>query len=95
MDIDERFIEQAKEIIGKWGYEEEYWWRPVAMALSEMHKAGIEEGKKPHKHQWKKCEQNICTSDFHTDHCETCGVHGLHTFNSIKDNPTADNEEEV
>jgi len=26
-------INQAKEIIGKWGYEEKEWWEPIAKAL--------------------------------------------------------------
>lgn len=27
--------EIAKEIVGKWGYEEPYWWQPIATALKE------------------------------------------------------------
>ncbi len=25
----------AKEIVGKWGYEEPYWWKPIADALND------------------------------------------------------------
>ena len=25
----------AKELVGKWGYEEEYWWRPIELALTQ------------------------------------------------------------
>lgn len=28
-------INTAKEIVGKWVYEEESWWRPIADALSK------------------------------------------------------------
>lgn len=31
-------IKIAKEIIGKWGYEEEYWWLPIAEALQTAQK---------------------------------------------------------
>jgi len=29
-------IEIAKEIIGKWGYEEKYWWEPIAKAITKV-----------------------------------------------------------
>lgn len=32
--------EIAKEIIGKWGFEEEYWWKPIAEALSQAEERG-------------------------------------------------------
>ena len=35
--------EIAKEIIGKWGYEEEYWWKPIAEAIDQARKEGREE----------------------------------------------------
>lgn len=33
MTLEQKYIDQAKEIVGKWGYEEPYWWRPIAEAL--------------------------------------------------------------
>lgn len=39
-----KWEEIAKEIVGKWGYEEEYWWKPIAEALSQAEERGrIEE----------------------------------------------------
>lgn len=40
------YIEKAKEIVGKWGYEEEYWWKPIAEALEEVDRRAREEGRK-------------------------------------------------
>lgn len=37
-----RYIEEAKKIIGKWGYEEEYWWKPIAKALAAAELRGAE-----------------------------------------------------
>jgi flagellar biosynthesis/type III secretory pathway protein FliH len=37
-------VEIAKEIIGKWGYEEESWWKPIAEALTQARRQGYEEG---------------------------------------------------
>ena len=34
---------KAKEIIGKWGYEEEYWWKPITEALTLSKKEAKEE----------------------------------------------------
>ena len=36
--------EIAKEIVGKWGYEEEYWWKPIAEALSQAEERGRRRG---------------------------------------------------
>ena len=33
----------AKAIVEKWGYEEEYWWRPIASALSTQRAKAREE----------------------------------------------------
>jgi len=30
----------AREIIGKWGYEEDYWWKPIAQAITDAEKRG-------------------------------------------------------
>lgn len=38
--------EEAKEIVGKWGYEEEYWWKPIAKAIQSAREEGIQEGLK-------------------------------------------------
>ena len=35
--------EIAKEIISKWGYEEEYWWKPIEEALNQKDNAQLEE----------------------------------------------------
>lgn len=39
--IDPQFIKTAKEIVGEWGYEEEYWWGPIAVALREAYNKGL------------------------------------------------------
>lgn len=36
-------IKKAKAIIGKWGYEEEYWWKPIATALHSIQSQNIRE----------------------------------------------------
>lgn len=36
--------EIAKEIVGKWGYEEEYWWKPIAESLSQAEEIGRRRG---------------------------------------------------
>lgn len=33
--MSERDDKQAQEIVGKWGYEEPYWWEPIAAALAD------------------------------------------------------------
>ncbi len=37
------FEQQAKEIVGKWGYEEAYWWKPIAEALRATHQEAQDE----------------------------------------------------
>lgn len=32
----------AKDIIGKWGYEEQYWWKPIFEALDLAYNEGME-----------------------------------------------------
>lgn len=39
-----KWEEIAKEIVGKWGYEEEYWWKPIAEALSQAEERGRRRG---------------------------------------------------
>ncbi len=33
MELESKYRRIAKEIVGQWGYEEEYWWRPIELAL--------------------------------------------------------------
>jgi hypothetical protein len=40
------FDEIAKNIVGEWGYEEEYWWKPISKHLQLAYEAGREEEKK-------------------------------------------------
>ena len=35
MNISHENIKKAKNIVGEWGYEEQYWWSPIAEALQE------------------------------------------------------------
>lgn len=39
--MNNKFVEQAKEIAGKWGHEEEYWWKPIADSLQKSYVDGI------------------------------------------------------
>ena len=39
-EITDRDREKAKEIVGNWGYEEPYWWEPIAQALSKAREEG-------------------------------------------------------
>jgi hypothetical protein len=34
------FKKIAKNIVGNWGYEEPYWWRPIERALKRAYKQG-------------------------------------------------------
>lgn len=43
------FAKKAKEIIGKWGYEEKSWWKPIAEALMEQDKISREDEKQNFK----------------------------------------------
>ena len=33
-ELPEWAVYEAKEIVGAWGYEESYWWKPIAKALA-------------------------------------------------------------
>jgi hypothetical protein len=35
----------AQNIVGEWGYEEEYWWRPIAKSIAEAREKGRQEMK--------------------------------------------------
>jgi len=32
-ELPEWAVKEAKDIVGRWGYEESYWWQPIAKAL--------------------------------------------------------------
>jgi len=32
-ELPEWAVNEAKDIVGRWGYEESYWWQPIAKAL--------------------------------------------------------------
>jgi len=34
-ELPEWAVKEAKEIVGAWGYEESYWWKPIAQALAK------------------------------------------------------------
>ena len=60
------FTKEAKKIVGKWGYEEKCWWKPVADALSIAYQegwmAGMKERKK-NKYQDHMGEQSFMNPD--------------------------------
>ena len=34
-ELPEWAVNEAKDIVGAWGYEESYWWKPIAQALAK------------------------------------------------------------
>lgn len=40
------YDEQAQEIVGKWGYEEPYWWEPISKTLTEAFESDRDLGMK-------------------------------------------------
>jgi len=34
-ELPEWAVNEAKDIVGRWGYEESYWWQPIAKALAQ------------------------------------------------------------
>ena len=43
-ELPEWAVKEAKAIVGVWGYEESYWWKPIAQALVKARTEGEEEG---------------------------------------------------
>ena len=39
-------IKVAQKIIGKWGYEEKFWWMPIAKVIAETRKKVISDVRK-------------------------------------------------
>ena len=56
--------EIAREIVGKWGYEEEYWWKPIKEALD----TAIAERDKEWEKAFRKAEKQyrLGSSDMNT-----------------------------
>ena len=45
-ELPEWAVKEAKDIVGGWGYEESYWWQPIAKALARARVEGARERQK-------------------------------------------------
>lgn len=62
--------EIARGIVGKWGYEEKYWWGPIAQTLKDAREEGRKEVLDEIKHEQKKLRDGFS----HPADCVQCRI---------------------